>query len=88
MQRLIFQVVKSSGMRNRDIKILCELLKNGRISDRELAKKLNISQSTVTRARHRLEKKEILSYIAVPNLINLDINIFACNWLPLQKEIK
>ena len=62
-------------MRNRDVKVLCELLKNGRISDRELAKKLDTSQSTVTRARHRLEKKEILSYIAVPNLPSLGINL-------------
>lgn len=67
-------------MKNKDIEILCELLKSGRISDRDLAKKLNISQSTATRGRRRLEKKEILSYVAIPNLPALGINLLAISF--------
>lgn len=64
-------------MRKRDVEILCELLKNAKISDRDLARKMNISQSTVTRIRHKLEKREIVAYGGIPNFPSLNINLFA-----------
>jgi len=81
MQRFIYKLRENKwNMKIKDIDVLCELLKNGRISDRELARKLNISQSTVTRTRHRLEKKEIISYTALPNLPSLGINLLAISF--------
>jgi DNA-binding Lrp family transcriptional regulator len=62
-------------MKKREKEILFELLKNAKISDRQLAQKLNTSQSTVTRVRKRLEKTVIKSYTALPNLSKLGINL-------------
>jgi len=38
-----------------DYKILFELTKNSKISDRKLAKKVGVSQPTITRRRAKLE---------------------------------
>jgi len=47
------------------------------MSDRQLAQKLNTSQSTVTRIRKRLEKKIIKIYTALPDLSKLDVNLIS-----------
>ena len=39
-----------------DYRILAELMKNSRLSDRELAKRMRVSQPTVSRIRTQLEK--------------------------------
>jgi DNA-binding Lrp family transcriptional regulator len=62
-------------MKKREKEILFELLKNAKISDRQLAQKLNTSQSTVTRIRRRLEKGVIKAYTALPNLSKVGINL-------------
>ena len=49
-----------------DYKLLWELLKNSRRSDRELAKALGTSQPTVTRRRVNIEKNFIDGYTAIP----------------------
>ena len=49
-------------------KLLGELLKNSKQSDRELAKTLNVSQPTISRARHKLEKSGMIKdYTIVPD---------------------
>jgi len=62
-------------MRKREKQVLIELLKNCKMSDRQLAQKLNTSQSTITRTRKRLEKRIIKKYTAIPNFSELDINL-------------
>jgi len=62
-------------MRKREKEVLIELLKNCKLSDRELARKLDTSQSTITRTRKRLEKKIINKYTALPDFSKLNINI-------------
>jgi len=64
-------------MKKREKEILVHLLRNSKLSDREVAKKLKTSQSTVTRTRHKLEKRFINSYTIVPNLSNLGIELIA-----------
>jgi DNA-binding Lrp family transcriptional regulator len=49
-----------------DYKILAALMKNSKISDRQLAKEIGVSQPTVTRRRARLEKESIDGYTAIP----------------------
>jgi len=44
------------------VKLLFELIKNSKRSDRDLAKILGISQPTVTRLRKVLEKEAITQY--------------------------
>jgi DNA-binding Lrp family transcriptional regulator len=59
------------------VKLLFELIKNSKRSDRELAKTLDMSQPTVTRLRKILEKEAISQYTLIPNLSYLDFDIVA-----------
>ena len=60
-----------------DFKILFELMKNSKTSDRKLAEKIGVSQPTVTRRRARLEKKLIDAYTVVPKWDKLGYEILA-----------
>lgn len=53
-------------MKDIELRLISELVKNSRRSDRELAKALGISQPTVSRIRVRLEKQGLIDYSAVP----------------------
>lgn len=60
-----------------DYQILFELMKNAKASDRKLAKKIGVSQPTITRRRARLEKELIEDYTAIPKWEKLGYEIFA-----------
>jgi len=60
-----------------DQKLLWELLKNSRRSDRELAKALGTSQPTVTRRRANIEKNFIDGYTAIPKWEKIGFEIVA-----------
>jgi len=59
------------------IRLLFELIKNSKRSDRDLAKILGISQPTVTRLRKTLEKEAISQYTVIPNLSYMGFDIVA-----------
>jgi DNA-binding Lrp family transcriptional regulator len=63
-----------------DYKILFELIKNSKISDRKLAQALGVSQPTVTRRRAMLEREKLLDYTALPNLEKLGVEILALTY--------
>lgn len=65
--------MKEKGM----IRLLLEMLKNSRRSDRDLAKVLGVSQPTVTRTRQRLEKEYIRTYTLVPSFDKIGYEIIA-----------
>lgn len=65
------------GLKDVELKLISELIKNSRRSDRELAKAIGISQPTVSRVRLRLEKEGLIEYTAVPNLAKLGFEIIA-----------
>ena len=60
------------------VKLLCELIKNSRRSDRDLAKILGFSQPSVSRLRKVLEKEAILQYTAIPDFsyLGFDLIVF------------
>lgn len=58
-------------------KLLFELIRNSKRSDRELAKSLGFSQPTVTRLRKTLEKEAIAQYTVIPNSAYLGFDILA-----------
>jgi DNA-binding Lrp family transcriptional regulator len=60
-----------------ELELISELMKNCRRSDRELAKSLHVTQPTVTRNRKRLEKLGLIEYSATPNLAELGYEIVA-----------
>jgi DNA-binding Lrp family transcriptional regulator len=64
-----------------DSKLLGELLKNSRRSDRELAKALGTSQPTVTRRRANIEKNLIDGYTAIPKWERIGFEIIALTFV-------
>lgn len=65
-------------MRDIESKVLFELIKNSRLSDRELANRIGSSQPTVTRTRRRLEKKGyIREYTVIPDFAKIGYKILA-----------
>lgn len=73
-------------MRDTDSRILLELIRNPRASDREIAKKLRISQPTVSRRRVKLEKDGFLTYMGRPDFLKMGFTIMAFNFIQLNNE--
>lgn len=74
-------------MKSVDFQILCELMKNSRQSDRQLAKKIGISQPTITRRRAMLEKEVIAEYTIIPVWEKLGYEIFAITLIKIRQHI-
>jgi DNA-binding Lrp family transcriptional regulator len=69
-----------AGKRTRDTerRLLAELLKNSKKSDRELARVLGVSQPTVSRIRVKLERKKLIKqYTIIPDLVEMGFEILA-----------
>lgn len=65
-------------MKDVELRLISELMQNSRRSDRELAKKLGISQPTVTRLRSKLEKEGIIQeYAMIPDFAKIGYKIMA-----------
>jgi len=68
--------------------LLRELLKNSKRSDRDLAKILLVSQPTITRARHKLEKSAMIQdYTIVPDFTKMGFEILALTFVKMRPEI-
>jgi len=66
-------------------KLISELLKNSRRSDRELAKAIGVSQPTTTRLRTKLEKEGyIKEYTMIPDFAKLGYGILALTFVKLR----
>ncbi|MDH5438711.1 MAG: MarR family transcriptional regulator [Candidatus Bathyarchaeota archaeon] len=69
-------------------KLLRELLKNSKRSDRELAKVLEVSQPTITRTRHKLEQNGLIQdYTIIPNFGKMGFEILALTLVKMRPEI-
>jgi DNA-binding Lrp family transcriptional regulator len=71
-----------------DYRILLELMKNAKMSDRQLAEMLGVSQPTVSRRRSSLEKTLIDGYTAVPRWSELGYEIFAVTFFKTESGIR
>jgi DNA-binding Lrp family transcriptional regulator len=70
-----------------DYKIISELLRNSKLSDRSLAQKLGVSQPTVSRRRMMLEKTAIDNYTLVPKWDKIGYEILAFNFVKIKLAI-
>ena len=69
------------------IKLLYEMMKNSKRSDREIAKIIGVSQPTITRMRQRLEKTGyIRDYTVVPDLEKLGYEIAAFTFMTIANS--
>jgi len=70
-------------------RLLAELLKNSRRSDRELARALGSSQPTITRTRQKIEREGLIrSYTIIPDWRKLGFEIMAFTFTKMRPEIR
>jgi DNA-binding Lrp family transcriptional regulator len=73
-------------LKDLELKLIAELSKNSRRSDRELAKRISTSQPTVTRMRTRLEKEGIIrEYTIIPDFAKLGYQIASIVFAKLRE---
>ena len=66
-------------------KLLRELIRNSKRSDRELAKILGVSQPTLSRIRHKLEKSgKIKDYTIIPDFREFGFEIMALTFFKMR----
>jgi DNA-binding Lrp family transcriptional regulator len=65
-------------LKNIELELIAELMKNSRRSDRELAKKIGVSQPTVSRMIQRLEKEGVIKeYTMIPDFGKIGFNLMS-----------
>jgi DNA-binding Lrp family transcriptional regulator len=70
--------MKETVMKEVELKLVIELLKNSHRSDRELAKTIGISQPTISRTRERLEKRGMIKeYTIIPDYVQLGFELMS-----------
>jgi DNA-binding Lrp family transcriptional regulator len=70
-------------------KLLRELLSNSKRSDRELARLLKVSQPTITRTRHKLEKSDLIQdYTITPDFKKMGFELLAVTLIKMKTEIR
>jgi DNA-binding Lrp family transcriptional regulator len=75
-------------MKDVELKLIAELMKNSRRSDRELAKALGVSQPTVTRTRGKLEKEGYLrEYTVIPDFVKLGFQLASFILVRVKKDL-
>ena len=75
-------------MKDVEKKLIAELMRNARRSDRELSKVIGVSQPTVSRIVKRLEKEgRIKEYTMIPDFQKLGYELVALTFLKLDKTL-
>ena len=75
-------------MKDVELRLIAELMKNSRRSDRELAKALGVSQPTTSRTIKKLEKEGyIKEYTMIPDFNKLGYQILAFSSYKLTENI-
>lgn len=73
-------------LKNLELRLVAELMKNSRRSDRELAKVIGVSQPTITRTMNKLEEKGVIQeYTMIPNLRMLGYTIMGATRFALTE---
>jgi DNA-binding Lrp family transcriptional regulator len=89
--RVVPKVLTDRGreiLKDIERKLLSELLKNSRRSDRELAKAIGASQPTTTRLRTKLEKEgHIKEYTIIPRFSKIGYHIMAFSFLKVASPV-
>jgi DNA-binding Lrp family transcriptional regulator len=74
-------------MKDIELRLMSELMKNSRRSDRELAKALGVSQPTVSRMIKKLEKEGcIKEYTIIPDFVKLGYEIMGITSIAVREQ--
>jgi DNA-binding Lrp family transcriptional regulator len=72
------QKKKDSTLKDLELELISELMKNSRRSDRELAKALGVSQPTVSRTMERIKKRGLIrEFTIIPDFQKLGYELVA-----------
>ncbi len=75
-------------MKEFELKLIAELMKDSRRSDRELGRALGVSQPTVTRIRRKLEKEGIVKeYTMIPDFSKLGYKLMNVTFINVKKSM-
>ena len=75
-------------MKEVEWKLVCELMKNSRRSDRALAKVIGVSQPTVSRMMNKLEKEGVIKeYTMIPDFAKLGFEIMSIDFATMKEHI-
>jgi DNA-binding Lrp family transcriptional regulator len=75
-------------MKVAEVKLVSELMKNSRRSDRELAKAVGVSQPTISRMIRKLEKDGIIKeYTMIPDFQKLGYELLALTFVKLRSTL-
>jgi len=73
-------------MKDIELRLVSELMKNSRRSDRDLAKAIGVSQPTVSRLLKKLEKDGIIKeYTMIPDFRKLGFDLLALTFIKIQE---
>lgn len=76
-------------MKDIELKLLSELMKDCRRSDRELAKAIGTSQPTVSRMISRLEKEGVIKeYTMIPDFSKVGLEIMALTSVKFEQPLR
>jgi DNA-binding Lrp family transcriptional regulator len=76
-------------LRNVELRLISELMKNSRRSDRQLSKVLGISQPTVSRMLKKLEKEGVIKeYTMIPDFTKLGYELIVITLARYRNPIK
>ena len=79
---------KRTVMKEVELKLVIELLKNSHRSDRELARAIGVSQPTLSRARERLEKRgTIREYTIIPDYVQLGFALMSITFTKMRGQL-
>lgn len=78
-------------MKDVDLKVIVELMKNSHRSDRELAKAIGVSQPTLSRTRNKLEQQGMIKeYTVIPDYLQIGFTLLSITFTkmkgPFSKE--
>jgi len=74
-------------LKEKELKILFELIRGAKRSDRELARLLRVSQPTVTRTRTKLEKEGFVKeYTTIPDLRRIGYDLLALTFMSFAED--
>jgi len=75
-------------MKEVERRLVSELMMNCRRSDRQLAKALGVSQPTVTRTLHKLEKDGVIKeYCMIPDFTKVGYTLLAVTFVKLRTQL-
>jgi DNA-binding Lrp family transcriptional regulator len=78
--------VNSRSLKKIELRLIAELMKNSRRSDREIAKALGTSQPTVSRIIKRLEEQGVIKeYTMIPDFTKVGYKILALVFVKLKQ---